>query len=82
MDSHQRRRALLEKERRWLASYTPNPPEWRATDLVPGLHYFVVMRHSERCWINSGWHCTCRPRTRFYAAEAVTDQRYGSDNQK
>jgi hypothetical protein len=69
VDSHQRRRALLMKERRWLAHFRPTPPALTGTDLVPGQAYFVLMDHHERCWLRVGGKCCCRPRTRFYVAE-------------
>jgi hypothetical protein len=52
-------------ERKWAASYTPNPPKIRAADLVPGTHYAVLMRHASTCWLRAGWRCTCKPDIRL-----------------
>jgi hypothetical protein len=69
MDSWQRRKVLLAKERKWADSYTPTPPALQGRDLKRGGHYFVLMHHDPKCWLLlAGWKCTCRPTTQFYAA--------------
>jgi hypothetical protein len=70
-DSWQRRRMLLAKERHWIESYIPRPPEVRAADLIKGNHYAALTEHGEACRLLAGGMCSCRPHTRFFA-EPVT----------
>jgi hypothetical protein len=69
MNSWQRHKTLLVKERKWANSYTPTPPALQGADLVRGGRYFVLTHHEPKCWLLTGWKCTCKPRTAFFAAD-------------
>jgi hypothetical protein len=75
MDTNQRRRMLLARERRWLNHFTPKPSEVRATDLIRGEAYAMLTYHSEACWLLAGGRCSCRPCTKFYATTNTTTSR-------
>jgi hypothetical protein len=67
MDSHQRRRAKLAKEKKWIDSYVSHLPELQPSELIRGVKYHAVTYHDEDCWLYRGGRCCCRPTVKFYA---------------
>jgi hypothetical protein len=67
MDSHQRRRAKLAREKKWIDSYVHHLPELKANELVRGVAYHAVTYHEEGCWLYRGGRCSCRPHVKFFA---------------
>jgi hypothetical protein len=68
VDSWQRKRKLLAREKAWVENYVSHLPELQPHELVRGTKYHCVTYHGEGCAIYSRRaHCTCRPRIRFFA---------------
>jgi hypothetical protein len=67
MDSHQRRRAKLAREKAWCENYVHHLPELRPQDLIRGVKYHAVTYHAEECRLYLGGRCSCRPEVKFYA---------------